>query len=467
MNKHLLANLGFLLQISGLLTVLPIGIGLALNETAAVISLFLACVTFLGIGFLMNALCERKDLDFAGSNFLFLATFVIMPLIGAIPFFYTNPFGSANPLDIFTNGIFESVSGFTTTGFSFIAPETLPYSLLVYRSLTELMGGVGIVFLLLAFFQSRKSLNSLSNSIGIDKVSSNLKRTYLSVFGIYAIIVLVFTGIFFALGFTDLLKIGTFVIDVLTGGFSPSANQLQPYLSLAPKIFMMLLMLLGALNFAFLYNIFTGKLKKAVSQEVGLFFLIILAGTVALSLAANIGEVDSLFHVISMSGSVGMSYIPLSAFGQTGLAIMIMLTLIGGCAFSMAGGIRVSRLIGLAKSAKEATLGILTKENSFRTRQNPTNDNGNESLGNLSASVSILLFLGVLVVFALIFTTAGVSFTDAIFEVGSALTTNGISMGATNVTMGMGYKWLMITAMTIGRVEMLSILLALFSLKRE
>ncbi len=144
-----------------------------------------------------------------------------------------------------------------------------------------------------------------------------------------------------------------------------------------------------------------------------------------------------------------------------------MVILIGGCAFSMAGGIRVSRIVAFASSAKEAVQGIFAKETpTSRLRRNGANGNGNSSisLDGLSASVSILLFLGVLIVFSLIFTTTGVSFTNAIFEVGSALTTNGVSMGATNIMMGIGYKWLIIVAMTIGRVEMLSILLAIFAL---
>jgi Trk-type K+ transport system membrane component len=66
-----------------------------------------------------------------------------------------------------------------------------------------------------------------------------------------------------------------------------------------------------------------------------------------------------------------------------------------------------------------------------------------------------------------VFTTLGVSFTDALFEVGSALTTNGISMGATNVLMPVGYKWLMIAAMTIGRVEILSILIAITAFRSK
>jgi uncharacterized membrane protein len=83
MSKRIFANLGFLLQIAGLLTVLPIGVGLYFDETQTVISLFLTCVTFLGCGFLLNALCKRKDLDFKSSNVLFLVTFILIPLIDA------------------------------------------------------------------------------------------------------------------------------------------------------------------------------------------------------------------------------------------------------------------------------------------------------------------------------------------------------------------------------------------------
>ena len=466
MSNHIFANLGFLLQIAGLLTILPIGIGLYFNETQAVVALLLTCVAFLGCGFLLNALCERKDLDFKSSNLLFVATFIIMPLIGALPYFYSNPFGSANVFEQFTNGYFESVSGFTTTGFSFIAaPEALPQSMLVYRSMTELMGGVGIVFLLLAFFHSRKSLKTLSTSLGIDNVNGSLKKTYFSVLAIYSVYIFAFTAIFYGLGFTNLINTGTFVIDTITGGYQPAMPQYHQYLSLTPKILLIVLMLLGSLNFAFSYHLFTLKLRKAISAEILAYMTIIAVGTVSIAALANVGVLDSLFHVVSMSSSTGQSYIPLTSFGDTSYSILIVLMLIGGCAFSMAGGIRVSRITTFGKSIKENIAGLLVKEHAITKTKKIAS--ANRSWESLSAPVSIVLFIFILVVFAVIFTTIGVSFTDALFEVGSALTTNGISMGATTVTMGIGYKWLMIAAMTIGRVEILSILIALVAFRRK
>jgi trk system potassium uptake protein TrkH len=460
MGSRILANLGFLLQIAGLLTILPIGIGLYFNEIESVISLFLACVTFLGFGFLLNALCERKDLDFKSSSVLLLAAFIVLPLIGAIPYVYSDPFTSVNLVDRFTNAYFDSVSGFTTTGFSFILnADVLPRSLLVYRSLTELMGGVGVVFLFLAFFQSRKAMGSFGNALGIDTLSSNLKRVFFSVLAIYGVYIIAFTVIFYGIGFTDLIKTGTFIIDTLTGGFQPSVQQFQQYLGLTPRILIIALMFLGSVNFAFNYNLFARKFKKVVSAEIAVYLLILAIGTAVVYFTAQVGLLDSLFHVVSMSSSTGYDYINIISLNSTAVSTFIVLMVIGGCAFSMAGGIRVSRLITFAKSIKHSIEDVLIKEKVISEPETSEEASNHEYL---PALVSILLFIVTLVIFTVLFTTMGVSFTDALFEVGSALSTNGISMGATTISMPIAYKWLMIVAMTIGRVELMSILVALF-----
>ncbi|MCJ7425230.1 hypothetical protein MUP01_13330 [Candidatus Bathyarchaeota archaeon] len=459
MRSRILANLGFLLQITGILTVLPIAVGLYFNETQHLISLFLACVGFLACGFLMNALCERKDVDFKSASVLVVISFIALPLLGAIPYFYSDPFNSPNLVDRFTNGYFESLSGFTTTGFSFIQnTDALPRSLLIYRSLTELMGGVGIVFLLLAFFHSRKSLNNLGTALGIEFTGNTLKRMFFAVFAIYSAIIIVFIAIFYVIGFQDLVKTGSFVTDTITGGFQPSGVQFQQYLGILPKICMVILMLIGSLNFAFNYHIFTGKLKKAFTLEVCVFLLIIAAGTGLIFYLTHMEILDSLFHVVSMSSSTGYDYVNISLFDDTTRSIFLTLMLIGGCTFSMAGGIRVARLITFAKSIKQSIKGVLMKE---KVIPEPTRNSGNNNVEYLSAMVSIVLFIVTLVIFSIVFSTIGISFMDALFEVGSALTTNGISMGATTLSMPLAYKWLLIVAMTIGRVELMSILIAL------
>lgn len=289
MHKRIFANLGFLLQASGLLTLIPIGVGLYYNETSQIVPLFIVCVTFMAIGFLSNAFCERKDLDFKSASLLLLMAFMLLPLIGSVPYLYNDPFNSSNAFELFTNGYFESVSGFTTTGFSFISNlDALPRSILIYRSLTELMGGVGIVFLVLAFFQSKKAMGNLGNALGVDDLNGNLKKMFGSVLAIYGVYVAVFVVLFYALGFTDLLKTSSFVIDTLTGGFSPSIQEFSQYLLLVPKVLLIALMLIGSVNFAFNYYIFSLKPKKLLSSEVLAYFLIIaIANSGHLSFNSN------------------------------------------------------------------------------------------------------------------------------------------------------------------------------------
>jgi len=414
----------------------------------------------------MNALCERKDLDFKSSCVLILLAFLLMSLIGAIPYVYNDPFNSPNPIERFTNAYFESVSGFTTTGFSFIPnSDALPKSFLIYRSVTELMGGVGIVFLLLAFFHSRKSLNGLGNALGIERIGDNLKRMFFSVFLIYSAYVIVFTIIFYVLGFQDVVKTGSFVIDTITGGYAPSPSQFQQYLSIPARVCIIILMFVGSVNFSFNYHLFTRKPKKALSKEFLLYSLIIVISTILIFSLTGRGPLTSLFHVVSMSSSTGYDYINIpGAFDDTVKSIFILLMILGGCGFSMAGGVKMFRIISFLKSVKQSIEGILIKE---KVIQEQGEEAGVKNSEHFSILVSILLFVTTLFIFSIIFSTIGVSFTDALFEVGSALTTNGISMGATTVAMHIGYKWLLITAMLIGRIEIIPILIALSPYKRK
>ncbi len=464
MPRNIFANLGFLLQIAGLLTIIPIGIGLYFNETQQLISLLLTCIAFLGAGFLLNALCERKDLDFKSASILLLCAFIILPLIGAIPYVYSDPFNSANPLDRFTNSYFESISGFTTTGFSYIAnTDAIPRSMLVFRSLTELMGGVGIVFLILAFFQSKKGTHNLGNTIGVEEVNGNYKKMFLYVFAIYSLYIVVFTALYSALGFTDVLKTGSFVIDTLTGGFSPSTQQMGQYLFSTSKILMIVLMTLGSINFAFSYHLFARKFKKMFTKEVALFFIIIASASTIIVFVANIEFIDSLFHVVSMTSSTGYDYLNIITLSSTAVTIFIALIIIGGCSFSMAGGIKVSRIVTFFKSIIQTVQITFVKEQ--QTDYYIEEEDGKKFYEDVPAVISILLFISLIIIFALLFTTMGVSFTNSIFEMGSALTTNGVSMGAINIAMPTAYKWLTIAAMTIGRVEIMTILIALIPIK--
>jgi trk system potassium uptake protein TrkH len=407
---------------------------------------------------MLNALCERKDLNIKSSSALLLLAFIILPLIGSIPYVYLDPFNSQTAPERFTNSYFESVSGFTTTGFSFIADTAaLPKCILVFRSLTELMGGVGIVFLILAFFQSKRGMPKLSGTLGIDNLNGNLKKMFASVLAIYAIIIVIFTVIFYLIGYTDIVSTGTFVIDTITGGFQPTGEQYTQYLFAVPKILLIVLMFFGSVNFAFNYHLITGKIRKLYTLEIGLFIAIIAAASIALVFVANIDWLDSLFHVVSMSSTTGQSYLNIYEWNNYAIFMLITLAVIGGCTFSMAGGIKVSNLLAFGKSVGHQMKMVFSKTSRRKKQTNGSSE-------GFFAMASILLFIAVLVFLTLLFSTMGLSLRDSLFEVASALSTNGITMGATTVAMPLAYKWILIFAMTIGRVEIITFLLLLVPL---
>jgi len=460
MRRILLANLGFLLQISGLLSIIPIPLAVYLGEHEALAAISIGCICFLGLGFLLNALCERVDLDFKSSCVLIVIAFVLMPLVGSIPFNYLDPFNSTNPLDRFTNSYFESISGFTTTGFSLVSNSaSLPKSLLLYRSLIELMGGVGIVFLLLVFFHSDYSLNHLSNTLGVENFGEHFKKTFSIVFLIYSTIILLFTVTLYLLGIRDVISAVTLAIDTLTGGFSPSQTDLQNIITFPMRICLLLLMFLGSVNFSFLYHLITRKLTK-IPNEIKLYILIIATGSLLVTILSGTNLFDSLFHVITMSSSTGFDYIGIPTMSTTVVSIFLLIGLLGGCGFSMAGGIKMFRLLDFFKSVKNSVIETVREEEYIPVEPAVKDDNRVEAL---NADVSIILFLGTLFVLSTLFTSIGVSFSDALFEVGSALTTNGVTMGVTTVSIPVGYKYLLMIAMIIGRVEITAILVSLYT----
>jgi trk system potassium uptake protein TrkH len=420
----------------GLLLVLPIAIGLQAGEVQALGGLIATCFLSFGVGFVFNAFAERKELDERTSFWLMLATFTVLPLVLMVPFVWNNVFNSGNPFDLLTNAYFESVSGFTTTGFTFVSnPESLPSSLLFYRSLVEFIGGVGFVYILVAFLHPKEGLDAFAGTFSIEKLSTNLKKVFLSVLLVYTFFAVVFFAIFYFTYSPDNLVIASCTsIDVLTGGYQPNVTAGIGIL----QISILVLMLLCSLNFCFHYNLFRLKLRDLLTPEIKFYLIVLAVVAVIISILAWINPFDSLFHVVSMASSTGIDYVNIAATSVGAKIMFIVIGLIGGCAFSMAGGIRMQRVQRLASALRK---------NSDR----PTREELKSIL------IFIVGFIAILLILSAAFSTIGIAFIDSVFEVGSALTTNGVSMGATTITLPIGHKWLLIFAMIVGRLEIVGL----------
>jgi trk system potassium uptake protein TrkH len=308
-------------------------------------------------------------------------------------------------------------------------------SLLFYRSLVEFIGGVGFVYLLLAFLYPNYDLDVFAETFGVDKLSDNLKKVFLSVMLIYTLLVVVFTVIFYFVYPSNLVVASCTAIDVLTGGYQPNITAGFGIF----QISILVLMLLGSVNFSFHYDLFRLKWRSLLTAEIKLYLGLILGATVLIAVLAWVNPFDSLFHVVSMMSSTGLDYLNVGATPVAAKVVFILIGLVGGCAFSMAGGIRIQRVRVLINAVRKKA--------------------DKEELK--SVLFSIAGFVVVLFVLSLVFSTIGISLLDSVFEIGSALTTNGISMGVTTVTIPLGYKWLLVLAMIVGRLEIVVVLKAL------
>jgi len=336
-----------------LLLALPIAIGIQHNEIQPVASMVATGFLSFGLGFILNSFCERKELDEKTSLWLMVINFTILPLVLMIPYIWNNAFSSGNPIDLVTNAYFETVSGFTTTGFTFItnAESSLPISLLFYRSLVEFIGGVGLIYILIAFLHPKQSLDNYAETFGVERLSDNLKRVFLSVMLVYTLFVAIFTAVFYLVYSQDLVVASAAAIDVLTGGYQPNVTAGIGVF----QISIIVLMLVGSLNFRFHFNLFHFKLRGVLTREIKLYLGIIAVATVLVAILAWINPFDSLFHVISMMSSTGIDYINVAATPPAAKILLIVVGLIGGCAFSMAGGIRIQRIQMLIDALRNRT----------------------------------------------------------------------------------------------------------------
>ncbi len=460
--KHVLANLGFLMQMAGIFVILPIISSFIFNEMNATIALFIAATVFLSIGFLLNAFCERKDLSYKQSCSLIVIAFVFLSVVGAIPYIYLN-ISEGGAYENLTDSIFESTSGFTTTGFSVINNvSTIPQSIIFYRALTQFIGGIGIVLILLAFFYPEVKLHEFARSLGF-LGNHKIKKTFLKILLFYVAycVIMICLGVLF--GYHNILYLVSFIFSALsTGGFSPINNIASAVTKTSLFWILIFGMLLGAANFLVVADLLKKRTKAFLKSEVT-FFLIFTVCSIALTLVFfNLSFVDATFHIISAMTTTGFSYISMATLSDSFKLWLILLMFIGGTSLSTAGGIKIFRVILLFKIMYKTISESITKQD--KTVVAFGKEYSNKEL--FQPLVIILLMIITIFCSAGIICGYGFQPVDAIFEATSAVATTGLSTGIVGPSLATELKWLFIFLMILGRVEIFTFLIML-SRKKE
>jgi trk system potassium uptake protein len=504
--KPILGNLGILLQFSGILLVVPALLGTALGESASIVGIFFAVVGLSFAGFFLTNIGEKGPMNLKQASIFIVSSFVLLSLFGSIPYIYINPFGNdTGAFALFVNSFFESASGFTTTGLSVISnPENLPKSLNFYHSYTQWVGGLSFVYLIMILFFPERKLSAMKSVLGGGLLRAReLLITIVGIFTAYTLI-LIFMIIFFSQ--TDALEAISLIFSTITGGgFIPASDIISPD---HPERLAILAvgMILSALPFAFHYHIFSRKgllTRRTITLEVAVFLILIVVGIMIFYWLAW-GQVDiyaSIFHIISGSTTSGFQYLNIQSIPYAAKIFLILIMLVGGTAFSTAGGIKVGRFVILyeefAKKSREkdrtAIMGTSTSTsisstaNPYRSTEFLTTLRDEHQKRNLEEVLEqqarilkrvslimskkvvreILLVIALYVSIALItgsvlssFTNS--SFEDALFEAASAISTTGLTAGITSENLDVFSKLMLSTNMIVGRFEIITILYIFF-----
>jgi trk system potassium uptake protein len=504
--KPILGNLGIVLQFSAILLVVPAFLGTALGEGMSVVGIFFAIVGLSFSGFFLTNIGEKGPMNLKQASIFIVASFLLLSLFGSIPYIYINPFGNGtNTSALFVNSLFESASGFTTTGLSVISnPENLPKSLDFYRSYTNWVGGLSFVYLVMILFFPERKLSAMKSVLGggLLKVRE-LLITIVGIFTAYTLI-LIFLLIFFSR--TDVLDSISLVFSTITGGgFIPASDILTPN---HPERLAILAigMIVSALPFAFHYHIFSRKgllTRRTISLEVTVFLIMIVLGIIIFYWLVG-GQVDifsSIFHIISSSTTTGFQYLNIQSIPYAAKIFLIGIMLVGGTAFSTAGGIKVGRFLVLyqeftkksrdkdrtAITGTSTSTSISSTANPYRSTEFLTRfpeehrkrnleevmEQQAQILKRLSVIMSkkvgreILLVIVLYVSIALITGLAlssltNSSFEDGLFEAASAISTTGLTAGLTSANLDVVSKLILTTNMIVGRFEIITILYIFF-----
>lgn len=362
MNKKLVFRIiGIILVCEALCLLLPLLVSLWYRESVfgvfALTSLLCAATAFP----LMRIDVSKERVQVRDGYSAVALGWIILSLFGALPYFLS---GCCSYVDAF----FETVSGFTTTGASiFSAPSDLPRGIQFWRALTQWMGGMGVLVLLLALLPKlgEGSVNLMKAESPGPIVTKLLPRTNDTAKVLYTIYICLTASealLLCVAGMPCFDAITTALTTISTGGFSIRNESIAYYGSEPIYWIINFFMFVSAINFSLLFLFFVKRSFKEVfkSEELRTYTAIVVSAVLSIALCLiwiegrNSYESISLatFQVLSLMSTTGYATADYSVWPQFAQTVLILVMFAGGCAGSTAGGIKISRLVLLVKNLR-------------------------------------------------------------------------------------------------------------------
>ena len=371
MNFKMIKNiLGWILIFEAGFMALPLLTAVIYKEQKPFFAFLIAIGICLLIGFLL--ICRRpKDRTlYSREGFVIVAlSWIFLSIFGALPFCFSGEIPN------YIDALFETVSGFTTTGSSVVPDvESLSHAALIWRSFTNWIGGMGVLVFVMAFIplsggNNLHIMKAESPGPSVSKLVPKVKTTAMILYLIYIGLTAVQT-ILLTFGEMDLFEALCASFSTAgTGGFgikNDSFNGFSSYSQIVVTVFLILF----SINFASYYLILMRKFKDAFTSEVR-WFLGIVAGAIVLITLNTVGMFDSVgeaikhvaFTFASIISTAGFATVDFNQWPAFSKICLVLAMFIGACAGSTGGGLKVSRILIAVKSIfKELSLMIHPKQ---------------------------------------------------------------------------------------------------------
>ena len=456
----------------GFLLVIPLlGLFFSPENPELVRAFLLPSIGSLIIGvFLRKVFRPRETVRLTTPDAAIIVTliWVVAVLLGALPFILSDTLSTVD-------GIFEAMSGWTTTGLTMVNPDNISKALLMWRSLMQFVGGAGLAVVMLSAIIGSLGPGVYEAEARTDHLLPHVMHTARMIIKIYLAYFVMGVGLYLLAGVNLFDALCHAMSGLATGGFSTHSESIAYWNRPSVEIISMFLMILGATNFATHHAIISSRGKKGF-KDAELILISCLILCASFLILTHTGGWDSgrklresIFQVVSAVSGTGYTTVSLTGWGELPLFVLVILMLIEGGTGSTAGGIKLYRIFIVMKSVwwwikKQfyPSSAVIQRTIWRRGERLEIQDRHIQAVAGFIGIYLLTYTIGVLV-----FLADGFTLKESMFEFASAIGTIGLSVGITGPEMPLASKIAQIFGMWLGRLEFIAIFHAFIRLGRS
>ncbi len=469
--RAILSYTGMILLLCAGLMLVPAVVGLLWpHELRLALGFVLPAMALAAVGFALwrgFRLQEPTALTTHQGAVIVVLSWLIACIAGALPFMLVEG------LD-FTHSLFESVSGWTTTGLSVVDVTEAARMTLLWRSLMQLAGGAGLAIIMLASITGPAGIGLPSAEGRSEQLVPHVRASLKVVLTLYAGYMIIGVLGYWIAGMAAFDAVNHSFAAVSTGGFSTHPDSIGAWNEIRVEAVTIPLMLLGSLNYLTAWALVRRRFQVAFRNgELKLIALLIPIAAILLHAVVaaplyrgNQGVRVAIFETVSALSTTGFATVSYVEWGGFGVMLLILLMIVGGGAGSTSGGMKQYRIYVLAKSLiwqiQEALLPPTAVVERFiwhGEHKDFIDDQRVRVIGNY-----LFLYLATVLIATLVISSCGFSIGDALFEAASMTGTVGLSVGVIGYGVTPTVLWTAIVTMLLGRLEFFVIFTGLLKL---